>query len=117
MPHGIDPIDLKKGFQILQLLIGDKSHGNARPTHPAGPSCSVCVGFQATGIVIIDHMTDVTEVESPAGNVRGNHQGNLVLAKPLEDRSPPRLFQTSVDVLDRFEFSFELLFQRRAMMP
>jgi hypothetical protein len=61
-------------------------------------------------------MTDMAEVEPPTGNVRGNHQGNPVLAKPLEDRSSPRLLQTSMDILNRIKSSFELLFQGLTMM-
>jgi hypothetical protein len=61
-------------------------------------------------------MTDMAEIEPPTGNVRGNHQAYLVLAKPFEDRSSPRLLQTSMDILNRFKSSFELLFQRLTVM-
>jgi hypothetical protein len=62
-------------------------------------------------------MTDMAEVEPSTGNVRGHHQGNLILAKTLEDRCSPRLFQTSMDVGNRFKFSFQLLLQRLTVMP
>jgi hypothetical protein len=29
MPHGINTIHLKQGFQVPQFLIGHKGHGNA----------------------------------------------------------------------------------------
>jgi hypothetical protein len=29
MPHGINTIHLKEGFQVPQFLIGHKGHGNA----------------------------------------------------------------------------------------
>lgn len=117
VPHGIDAIGLQQGFQVFQFLVGHKGHGNARPPHSPGPSCPVRVGFQAVRVVIINHMTDMTEVEPPTRNVRGHHQGNLVLAKPFEDRRSPRLLQTSMDIGNRFKFSFELLFQRLTVMP
>ena len=117
MPHRINTIHLEQGFQILQFLIGHKGHGNARPTHSPGPSRSVCIAFQTRRIVIIDHMTDMVEVESTTGNVRGNHEGNLLSAKTLEDRCSLRLLQTPVDIADRAEFPFQLLDQFLTVMP
>ncbi len=116
MPYGINMVCLKERFQILQFLVGYKSHGSARPSHPPGPSRPVRVGFQAIRIIIINHMTDMAEVKPPAGDVRGNHQGDLVLAKPLIDRSSSRLLQTSVDILNRSKLSLELFFQRLTVM-
>ena len=111
MPHGINTIRLEEGSQIFQFLVGHKRHGNARSPHPPGSSGPVRIGFHPPRIVVINHMTDVAEVESAAGQVRRNHEGNLFPAKALEDRSSPRLLQTSVDIFYRFEFFFQLLDQ------
>jgi hypothetical protein len=54
-------------------------------------------------------MTDVPEVESATGKVRGNHEGNLISAETLEDRCSPRLLQSSMDIFYRFKFSFQFL--------
>jgi len=58
----------------------------------------------------------MAEVESAACNVRGNHEGNLISAKTLEDRCSPRLLQTSVDIPYGFEFSFQLPYQVLGVM-
>ena len=116
MPHGINTIRLKQGFQTDQFLVGHKGHGNARASHSPGSSCSVRVGLQAERIIVINHVADMAEVESATGNVRGHHEGDLIAAKTLEDRCPPRLLQTSVDILDRLKFSFQLFDQFLTVM-
>ena len=62
-------------------------------------------------------MTDIAEVKSATGNVGSNQEGDLVSAKTLEDGRSPRLLQASVDIPDRFEFSFQLFYQFLAVMP
>jgi hypothetical protein len=58
----------------------------------------------------------MAEVESATGKVRGNHEGNLISAKTLEDRYASRLFQASVDIPYRFKSSFQFPYQFLAAM-
>ncbi len=117
MPYGINAVGLKQRLQALQLIICDKSHRNARPPHPPGPSCPVRIGFSAERIIVINHMTHMAEVESSAGNVRSNHESNLIPAKTLKNRYSSRLFQPSMDISYRFKFSLQLFGQFLAVMP
>src|SRR3990172_5138018 len=87
MPHRINTIR----FQNPQFLVCHKGHGNAGTPHSAGPSCPVSVGLLTERVVIINHMTDVAEIEPASGKIRGNHEGHFLPAKTLEDRSSLRL--------------------------
>ena len=117
VPYGINTIQLKQRFQVPQFLTCHKSHGNASPSHSSRSSSPVRVGLRPIRVVIINHVADTTEVEPATRNVGGNQERDLVSAKTLEDRRPPRLFQTSVDIRDRFEFSFQLSYQLLTVMP
>ena len=61
-------------------------------------------------------MADMAEVQTSTGNIRGNHEVDLVSAKTLEDRGSPRLVQASVDKPYGFKYPLQLPYQFLGLM-
>ena len=89
-------------------MIGHKGHGNPGSPHPPGPSCPVNIGLDAERIIVIDHMTDMTEIEPPAGEVGGDQKVDLLLAETFVERSSLRLLEASMDIPNRFKCLLQL---------
>jgi len=107
-PYGFNTIGLEQCLQSDQIFIRDKGHGNARSPHPARPACPVDVRFQPQGVIVINDVTDMTEVEPAGGNIRGNHERNFLAAETVKNRCSPRLLQPPMYVFQGVHLSFQL---------
>jgi hypothetical protein len=92
-PHGFNVICLDERLQVHQLLVRHKGHGRAGSSHSSGPSRSVRVRYQIKGIIVVDDMAHIAEVESSTRKVRRHQVGDFLSPETLEERCPPGLFQ------------------------
>jgi hypothetical protein len=104
----MDSIFFQEGFQGSQFFIRDEGHGNAQSSHSPGSSRTVGIRFVVCRIVIVDDMADVAKVETATRHIGGDHKHNLVASKTVEDGSPLRLLQTSVDIFKGVKLSLKI---------
>ena len=57
------------------------------------------IGLRVKGKVVVDHVRDVTKVESAASDVGGDHKAHFLLAKAAEYRSAAVLVEAAVNNL------------------
>ena len=84
MPDRFDAIAIDDDFEGLQVASCHEGHCDSASPHSGGSPGAVGVGIGVAGKVVVDHMSDVAEVQSATGYIGGDHRLYLFFAKAVE---------------------------------
>ena len=99
LPDGIEAIGVNQILQIRQVVIRKERHRHSLMAHARRATGAMGVGVVTHGKVVVDHVTDVPEIQAPTGDVGRHHHLDAFTAEAIEQRRTLGLLHAAVNRL------------------